>query len=95
MKPVLPVLSAPLVPLALRVLPVRREPQAQPEQKALPVPSAPPVLLALRVLPVRREPQAQPEQKAPPVPPVPPALQVLPVLSRQPRLLPMQRVKQM
>ena len=62
MKPVLPVLSAPLVPLALRVLPVRREPPAQPEQKA---------------------------------PPVPPALQVLPVLSRQPRLLPMQRVKQM
>ena len=44
MKPVLPVLSAPLVPLALRVLPVRREPPAQPEQKALPVPSAPPVL---------------------------------------------------
>ena len=89
MKPVLPVLSAPLVPLALRVLPVRREPPAQPEQKALPVPSAPPVLLALRVLPVRKEPPAQPEQKAPP------ALQVLPVLSRQPRLLPMQRVKQM
>ena len=92
MKPVLPVLSAPLVPLALRVLPVRKEPSAQPEQKALPVPSAPPVLLALRVLPVRKEPPAQPEQKAPPVPP---ALQVLPVLSRQPRLLPMQRVKQM
>ena len=78
--------------LALRVLPVRKQPPAQPEQKALPVPSAPPVLLALRVLPVRREPPAQPEQKAPPVPP---ALQVLPVLSRQPRLLPMQRVKQM
>jgi len=44
---------------------------------------------------VQRELLVQPEQKAPPVPPVPPALQVLPVLSRQPRLLPMQRVKRM
>ena len=68
---------------------MQRELLVQPEQKAPPVP---PVPLALRVLPVRREPLVQPEQKAPPVPP---ALPVLPVLSRQLRLLPMQRVKRM
>ena len=83
------ILTALPVPLALPVLPVQRELLVQPEQKAPPVP---PVPLALRVLPVRREPLVQPEQKAPPVPP---ALPVLPVLSRQLRLLPMQRVKRM
>ena len=51
-----------------------------------------PVPLALPVLPVQRELLVQPEQKAPPVPP---ALPVLPVLSRQLRLVPMQRVKRM
>ena len=71
---------------------MQRELLVQPEQKAPPVL---PVPLALPVLPVQRELLVQPEQKAPPVLPVPLALPVLPVLSRQLRLLPMQRVKRM